>query len=68
MWQREEFLNDHFKSVVQQILVEKKILLKLIGTDCDVSDVSANAVTVTDLKLVGPVLNTVRGLINFTHQ
>ena len=41
--------------------MEEKILLQLIGIDYDLS---TDAVTVRDLKLAGPVLNTARAVIN----
>ena len=61
--QRKDFLDDHFKSVVEQIIAEEKILLQLIGINYDLSNVMADAINVTDLKLAGPVLNTIRAAV-----
>lgn len=59
----ENFLIDHFKDVVQQIADEDKVLLRLIGIDCDLSTLSADAVTVTDGRYAVPVFNILRTII-----
>jgi cobaltochelatase CobT len=56
--QRGDFLKVHFEHVVEQIVAEKRIMLRLIGIDHDLSDLSPDAVNVTNLKLARPVLNT----------
>jgi hypothetical protein len=39
-------------------------MLRLIGIDHDLSDLSPDAVNVTDLKLAGATLNTIRAVID----
>jgi len=61
--QGDDFLKDHFKSVVQQIMSERRVLLKLVGVDCDLSDVLADAITAKASKLASPVFDTLRAFI-----
>jgi cobalamin biosynthesis protein CobT len=52
-----DFLKDH-------LIAKKRIMLRLIGIDHDLSDLSPDAVNVTNLKLAGATLNTIRAVID----
>lgn len=55
--QSKHFLLDHFRSVVKTINDEKKVTLKLVGIDYDMSAYTSDAIEVNDLKIAAPVLN-----------
>jgi cobalamin biosynthesis protein CobT len=48
--QSDDFLKAHFEHVVEQIIAEKRIMLRLIGIDHDLSDLSHDAVNVINFS------------------
>jgi cobaltochelatase CobT len=62
--QRGDFLQQHFRSVVKRIVSERKVMLKLIGINHDLSDVLFDAVRATESTLGDPVLKTIGNILD----
>jgi hypothetical protein len=62
--QRDGFLRDDLVAVVEKIVAEKKVMLKLIGIKHDLSDVLFDAFRVTESELGDPVLKTIGNVLS----